>query len=174
MIYISYEFTKSDRASQHEAGLRCRDRLFRLLGYEELIPQIYSGNNGRPCIGRADIDFSVTHSAHLAACAVICNKDCPVPDDISMLPFSGSRVGFDAELIDRSRSVENLSKVCRRWFGEDAGSHEELFDIWTRHEAVGKMYGDGVLCKAGSEGCYVRSFSLENGDETYRLCICAK
>ena len=91
MIYFSYEFTESDRASQHEAGLRCRDRLFSLLGYAYLIPQIYTGANGRPCIERPDIDFSVTHSAHLAACAVICNKDYPVPDDISMLPFSGSR-----------------------------------------------------------------------------------
>lgn len=174
MIYISYEFTNSDRRSQHEAGLRCRDRLFSLLGYGGLIPQIYIGANGRPCIERADIDFSVTHSAHLAACALICGKDCPVPNDISVLSVSGNRIGFDAELVDSSRSLENLSKVCRRWFGEDAGSHGELFDIWTRHEAVGKMYGDGVLCKTGSEGCYVRSFTLENGDEAYRLCICAK
>ncbi|MGN1082398.1 MAG: hypothetical protein ACI4SJ_02540, partial [Candidatus Avispirillum sp.] len=67
MIYIAYRATDTDRASQHEAGIMCRDSLFRAAGIKT---EFAVKEGGRPYALCGGVDFSVTHSNRLAACAL--------------------------------------------------------------------------------------------------------
>lgn len=173
MIYIAYRTTDTDRASQHEAGIMCRDSLFRAAGIKT---EFAVKESGRPYALCGGADFSVTHSKRLAACALITDKEISAWDekDIKMitLPFSGTAVGLDAEFIDPDADKAKLSKIYERFFASPVSSAEEFYSLWTRREAFGKLCGDGVLCKRSDSGCKYESFTVDLCSGSYRMCVC--
>lgn len=173
MIYIAYMATDTLRASQHEAGIMCRDSLFRAAGIKT---EFAKKEGGRPYALCGGADYSVTHSKHLAACALITDKEIPKWDEkdinILTLPFSGTEIGLDAEFIDPDADTARLSRVYERFFATAVSSAEEFFNLWTRREAFGKLCGDGVLCKRSDSGCKYESFTVDLCSGSYRLCVC--
>ena len=173
MIYIAYRTTDTDRASQHEAGILCRDSLFRAAGIKT---EFAVKESGRPYALCGGADFSVTHSKRLAACALITDKEISAWDekDIKMitLPFSGTEIGLDAYFIDPDADKAKLSKIYERFFASPVSSAEEFYSLWTRREAFGKLCGDGVLCKRSDSGCKYESFTVDLCSGSYRMCVC--
>ena len=173
MIYIAYRTTDTDRASQHEAGIMCRDSLFRAA---DIKAEFAVKESGRPYALCGGADFSVTHSKRLAACALITDKEISAWDekDIKMitLPFSGTAVGLDVEFIDPDADKAKLSKIYERFFASPVSSAEEFYSLWTRREAFGKLCGDGVLCKRSDSGCKYESFTVDLCSGSYRMCVC--
>ena len=173
MIYIAYRTTDTDRASQHEAGILCRDSLFRAAGIKT---EFAVKESGRPYALCGGADFSVTHSKRLAACALITDKEISAWDkkDIKMitLPFSGTEIGLDAEYIDPDADTSRLSGIYERFFASPVSSAEEFYSLWTRREAFGKLCGDGVLCKRSDSGCKYESFTVDLCSGSYRMCVC--
>jgi len=93
------------------------------------------GKHGKPAIPAAPIQFNLSHSGALAACAVT----------------RGSEVGIDIELI---RPMPDLEDIARRFFypgdcsellelGEEARA-SAFFRYWTRTEAYVKALGIGL------------------------------
>lgn len=173
MIYIAYRATDTDRESQHEAGIMCRDSLFRAA---DIKTEFAVKESGRPYALCGGADFSVTHSKRLAACALITDKEISAWDekDIKMitLPFSGTEIGLDAEYIDPDADKAKLSKIYERFFASPVSSAEEFYSLWTRREAFGKLCGDGILCKRSDSGCKYESFTVDLCSGSYRMCVC--
>lgn len=108
-----------------EAGLSLSDRV---LSYEA---------GGRPYFPDPSIDFSITHTKGLVACALSVNAS-PV------------RIGLDAEALGL-RTPESMERISARFFCDAERSHflsspdERTFlAIWTGKEALCKQSGVGL------------------------------
>lgn len=182
MIYIAYTVTDPNRASQHEAGINCRNFLFLAAGINT---DFAKNEKGRPYAVSGEADFSVTHSNRLAACALVTDKTVTLPkqwDNLSnqagikiiSYPHNGSRIGLDAEYVDPRADTGRLCRVYERFFSSPVSSADEFYTLWTKREAFGKLHGDGVLCKQTDTDCRYESFTLKLGIDDYRICICFK
>ena len=95
---------------------------------------------GRPYFPDLPMDFSITHTANLVACALsVSSTDAPPP-----------RIGLDAEALG-SRSPESMGRIVSRFFSDAerqsflASPDESVFlEIWTGKEALCKQDGIGL------------------------------
>ena len=128
------------------------------------------GTNGKPCFpAYPEIQFSLSHSGMLAACAV-----------------SSRAVGVDAQEIVTGK--ESFRLIAKRYFTEEEqqevfrpeegeSGQEGAFDpvafakVWTRKEAYVKMTGEGLiaLLDFGKEPCFFPKVPEISG---YRVSIC--
>ena len=142
----------------------CAEMLARLaisryggIAYEKIIFGV--SEKGKPYAENADVFFNVSHSGEYAVCAA---DSAPVGIDIQKI------VPFDEAVARRVCSEKELAEIEK---SEDKGA--EFTKIWTRKEAVLKMYGSGIFgrdiknCIAGEN---VRS--QKYGD--YWISICAQ
>jgi 4'-phosphopantetheinyl transferase len=93
------------------------------------------GNRGKPALRGAALQFNLSHSGAMAACAVALDKE----------------IGIDIELI---RPMSDLESIARRFFHAEECrkllvlSEEDretaFFRCWTRKEAYIKALGDGL------------------------------
>ena len=100
MIYLAY--SKTDKSGRAEMSAECRRLLCVLLEHagEDRNVELSKDENGRPYIkGRKDLDFNLTHSDSLAACA---------------LSVRSGRVGIDAEPIKPVIPDERRKKFAER------------------------------------------------------------
>jgi len=112
--------------------------------------------NGRPHIKEnREIDFSLSHSGGIVACAV----------------STDGRVGVDIEKI-----TDKYERVAKRFFSEAeqgiAKNAEDFVRVWTRKEAYYKFFGKGSLSELDSEaddGVNIESFLL---DGEYFISVC--
>ena len=110
-----------------------RDVLGRYLGRppQELVFE--TGEHGKPFIPGTALQFNLSHSEELAACAVT----------------SGRSVGVDVEFI---RDVPELDAIATRFFtggereriGRADDRRQAFFECWTRKEAYIKAVGGGL------------------------------
>ena len=138
----------------HEVGLRERD-----MSYAE-------GEHGKPRFsGSADAAFSLSHSGHLAAAAML---DRP----------SACRVGLDVQRISRYRP-----ELVRRVFNAEdravmaactgEAERERLFTrLWCRAEAYAKATGQGLQWPCPTPSPQAHFTELDLGAEDYCGCLC--
>ena len=110
-----------------------RDLLGRYLGTPPEEIAFESGEHGKPFVPGTDLQFNLSHSENLAACAVT----------------SGRSVGVDVEFV---RTVPELDAIAARFF--TVGERERIvraedrlrafFECWTRKEAYIKGVGGGL------------------------------
>jgi len=125
--------------NNREAFIASHGWLRTLLGrYLEADPRSLEftfGNRGKPALRGAALQFNLSHSGAMAACAVALDEE----------------TGIDIELI---RPMSDLESVARRFFHTEECRHllalrEEdretaFFHCWTRKEAYIKALGDGL------------------------------
>jgi 4'-phosphopantetheinyl transferase len=113
-----------------------RDILGRYFGLRPEGVKIEHDSNGRPvAVGQEGFQFSLSHSAGLALCAV----------------SRGRRVGVDVE---RLRSTTPVGRIAARMFSpeeaaemlalSEADQRPAFFGLWTRKEAYAKATGESL------------------------------
>jgi len=96
-------------------------------------------SGGRPYFPDAPIDFSITHTSSLVACALSVGKSSSL-----------GRIGLDAEVLC-GRSPRSMERITARFFSDGerarflASPDESTFlEIWTAKEALCKQSGIGL------------------------------
>jgi len=88
------------------------------------LPTVEYTPSGKPVFSNAELHFSLSHSADLAA-ALISSAPC----------------GVDLELI-QVQTAERLYARCLST--AERQNHCDFFEIWTKKEAAAKLTGDGM------------------------------
>lgn len=169
MIYFSYTQCDDNYASQHSAGIKLRDKLFSALGING---NVTVREDGRPCID-ANADFSVSHSKHLAICAVLCDFP-PTSDEFDTIKLYGKEIGIDAEYIDPNADFNRLFKIAKRYLNAVPASADEFYTLWTRREAFGKLCGEGFFHRSDDCGCTYHIFDIACNYGVYRVTVCVR
>jgi len=173
MIYIAFEKCKNTPASQHEAGVSARNKLFSHFGIRA---EVKKTENGKPYIDDQSIHFSVSHSECFAVCALRCKtENYDLPDDIFTLFEDGEGdIGVDLQKLPDEERLDRLNKIALRYFGK---AFETAFDFtleWTKKEAFCKYMGSS-LADAFKEDDSAREFFsgvVELNNEKYVMAIC--
>ena len=135
MIYLAYSKTnKRGRVEMSAEGRRLLGFLLEETG-EDIHVELLKDKNGRPYIkGRKDLDFNISHSNDMVACA---------------LSIGSGRVGIDTEPVMPTIPDDRRKKFAERYFSR--GELELLMKephsfskIWTGKEAVLKRSGAGL------------------------------
>ncbi len=107
-----------------------------LLWYGGGAGELVYGENGRPFLRGADLDFNIAHTADAVFCAIARGE--------------GARVGIDAEASERAGRLDRV-QFSERWFCEEElrtyredPTAERFLRIWTRKEAAVKYSGRGM------------------------------
>lgn len=130
------------KSAESTAGRRLLDLLLKKNGLFVTSANIKIGESGKPYLdGYPEVDFNITHSKGLVACA---------------LSIGEGRVGIDAEPIGRECPPERQKALAARFFSEDEqnrlSSGEMTFtELWTRREAYLKMTGEGFANGIGKK-----------------------
>ena len=119
-----------DRETGHEAGRR----LLRELYQEEVgepLPEILTGDRGKPYLKGSPLHLSISHTPNHAFCVL-----------------SDRRIGLDAEELDRKirlRLAEKiLSPVEKAQFDRAQDKRKTLLTFWVLKEAYVKLTGEGL------------------------------
>lgn len=171
--------------SQHEAGVRLRDEMLRVLcGITSPSVIVEAGQKPR-LADRPEISFSVSHSGPMVICALsfpgTARMDgtrvvCDSPD--------APEVGADVERVRDASESSRLRKIARRFFPErDAARLDALpeteyprafCEIWTAMESYVKRTGEGFARGfAHVDLTHVRRVTdaVESDGETYIISV---
>lgn len=92
------------------------------------------GENGKPCLSGGGVEFNLSHSGNLAACAV---SALPVGVDVEAFRH------FDEKLLRHICQERELANLRERAAPED---EDRLFtELWTIKESFLKYLGTGIL-----------------------------
>ena len=147
---------------------RLLDMLLQDVGLREKNMQYVEGEHGKPRFTDTVVgtgDFSLSHSGHLAAAALI-NRP------------SAYRVGIDVQHVTRYKP-----EIVRRVFTPEEcaamaactseAAREALFtERWCRAEAFAKATGRGLQLPAQVPGSEAQFMMLQTGEPDYAGCIC--
>lgn len=171
--------------SQHEAGVRLRDEMLRVLcGITS--PSVTDEAGQKPRLAdRPEISFSVSHSGPVVICALsfpgTARMDgarvvCDSPD--------APEVGADVERVRDVSEAPRLRRIARRFFPEgeaarldalpDADYPRAFCEIWTAMESYVKRTGEGFARGfAPVDLTHVRRItdSVESDGETYIISV---
>ncbi len=173
MIYIAFEKCENTPASQHEAGVIARDRLFSLF---HIIADVKTNENGKPFIDDNSYHFSISHSGTIACCALRCKEEnYGLPEDIfTVFENCEGDVGIDIQQVPLPSELERMNRIAARYFGGTYDTTECFARAWTRKEALCKYEGT-VLVKAlkmdESEHSFFTGTMEINGDK-YAISVC--
>jgi len=134
--------------------------------------EILRTEKGRPYFKSLPVEFSISHSANVWACAM---GDCPV--------------GLDVQKNKEAKTIEIAKRFFTKQEADFIANHDSkiFFQIWTRKEAVVKFTGEGIgfgfdkFSVVDSGGfmenlqwpceCHVESLSIF---EHFECCICTQ
>jgi 4'-phosphopantetheinyl transferase len=121
-----------------------RTVLSRYLGVDPSAVRLTVDERGKPCLGRGEPSFNLSHSGALCLIAV----------------WAGGQVGIDVEIVERARPLD-VAGVARRAFGAQeaarleglppAAARLELLRLWVRYEARLKCLGGAAEDSAEQE-----------------------
>ena len=131
---------RSKTAHASLAGLWLLQKMARDAGVELFGKSLAYEEGGRPYFPDLPMDFSITHTEGLVACAIsLFSSDAPPP-----------RLGLDAEAFG-TRSPESMARIASRFFTDAErqsflASPDEItfLSIWTGKEALCKQDGIGL------------------------------
>lgn len=140
--------------SQHEAGIRLRDdMLCRFCGIDN--PAVATLPGGKPClVDRADISFSLSHSASVAICALSFPGTGEAGEATVLYDGTDApEVGVDVEIVKDEGHASRLRRLADRYFPAEAvGRLRDIPDgdyplafcrTWTALESFVKRTGEG-------------------------------
>ena len=93
--------------------------------------EILTSSNGKPYVKNSDIEFNISHSGEMVACAL---SDTPIGVDIEKVRE------IDDKLIDFVCTADEKKYVCEK----DETKQPRFFEIWTAKEAFFKCDGSGI------------------------------
>ena len=133
--------SRSKTARESLAGLYLLQKMAADAGVELFGKSLAYEAGGRPYFPGLPLDFSITHTASLVACAL------SLPSSPDAPPV---RIGLDAEALG-ARSIESMERIASRFFTDAerevflASPDESTFlKIWTGKEALCKQDGIGL------------------------------
>ena len=96
--------------------------------------ELFFGENGKPCLPGGGVEFNLSHSGNLAACAV-----SPLPVGVDVEAFRH----FDEKLLRHIYQERELAVLRERAAPED---EDRIFtELWTIKESFLKYLGTGIL-----------------------------
>lgn len=173
MIYIAFNKCDKAPASQKEAGVIARDRIFSLFNITD---EVKRTENGKPYIENSDYCFSISHSETLAVCALRCKfENYDLPEDIFTIFEDGEgEVGIDVQISPNETDFDRLNKISQRYFNKEFSSAKDFIYHWTKTEALCKYKG-AVLAEEFKADLSENSFfcgELEFDNEKYIMSVC--
>lgn len=138
---LGREINEENRKNaESEAARKLLDRLLIKVGSHLTSADIIKEENEKPRFADGGIDFNITHSKGLVACA---------------LSLGQGRIGIDAERIHGSISPARQGALVRRFFSEKEkkalADGESFVSLWTKREAYLKMTGEGFAKGIGKD-----------------------
>ncbi len=131
---------RSKTARSSLAGLWLLERMARDAGIDLAGRSLAYEAGGRPYFPDLPIDFSITHTEALVACALSLS-----PSDAPLL-----RIGLDAEARG-ARTPESMARIASRFFSDaerkaflSSPDESTFLRIWTGKEALCKQDGIGL------------------------------
>ncbi len=120
---------------------------------------------GKPYFAELPYFFSLSHS-----------------DGLSVAVLSDKPIGIDLEWLSDNRDVLRLSKRFFTLSEHDAvcssqDAKKEFYSLWTKHEALAKISGDGLasICRDPlSSDVFFKQFKLSLGNKNAIISLCAK
>ena len=173
MIYIAFEKCKNTPASQHEAGVSAKNKLFSHFGKND---EVKKNENGKPYIDNPDYHLSISHSGDLAACGLRCKaENYELPDDIfTIFEDSEGEIGIDIQVFPFDNDLERLNKIGTRFFCKTFDTAEDFVYHWTKAEAFCK-YNGSVLADSFKADFNNKSFfcgTVEFNSAKYIMSVC--
>lgn len=143
MIYIAFNKCDKAPASQREAGVVARDRLFSLFGIKA---EAKKAENGKPYIDDKRYHFSISHTVSVAVCALRCKEEnYDLPEDIFTIFEDGDgEIGIDIEAIPTDSDLERFNRIAKRYFKKSFDSSKDFIYHWTKSEALCKYHGSSL------------------------------
>ncbi len=173
MIYIAFMKCENTPASQHEAGVALRDRLFSFFG---IIDEVKRTENGKPYVDDPRYHFSISHTNEIAVCAMRCHEEnYNLPEDVFTVFEDGEgEIGIDIQAFPSDNELERLNKIAARFFDKTFDTAEDFVYHWTKAEAFCKNNGS-VLADAFKADFNNKSFfccTIEFDSAKYIMSVC--
>ena len=139
VIYIR-TMKNMDRQQRRKQGLQWLYEAVSASGHPEITPQtcpVQRTEKGKPYFGdRPEIQFSISHSRGLWACAV---ADRPVGLDLQY-----HKTGRLDNIPGRFFHPEEAAWLAKQGAEEDNSFRNAFFDVWTAKESYVKWTGEGI------------------------------
>ncbi len=173
MIYIAFNKCENTPASQREAGVIARNRLF---SFFDIADEVKRTENGKPYIDNGDYCFSISHSECVAVCALRCKaENYDLPEDIFTIFEDGEgEIGIDIQLCPDEENLDRLNKISERYFRKNFSSAKDFIYHWTKTEAFCKHKGS-PLAEVFNADLGKNSFfcgEIEFDNEQYIMSVC--
>ena len=199
MIFIEFASGGKSLADERAAAaLLAEKMIFKYTGRRLKYADAKRTDKGKPYFEElCGVDFSISHSGCLVVCAVSVES---MENSIGALPFCGDmeiqnayfidtapghiRVGADIELV--TENTERFLRVSKRYFTASENEYinsggfdpERFFEIWTKKESLGKMFGTGLSGVLYNENlseigdAQFQSFKIKTDSGEYVGCVC--
>ena len=155
MIYIAFNNCENTPASQREAGVIARDRLF---SFFDIADEVKRTENGKPYFKNfPDFNFNISH---IDGAIAICFSDYPVGVDIEKIRT------FNPKVTNRYFNETEKDYVLRN--GKNTNKH--FFEIWTKKEAYIKCYGLTLKELKNTNTSHIHTF--QKGE--YIISVCSE
>ncbi|MBR4071199.1 MAG: hypothetical protein IKK26_01415 [Clostridia bacterium] len=173
MIYIAFEKCENTPASQHEAGVSARNKLFSQFGINDIVKK---NENGKPYIDNSDYHFSVSHSGNMAVCALRCKEEkYDLPDEIfTIFEDSEGEIGIDIQDFPSVNDLEKLNRISVRYFDKTFDEADDFIYHWTKTEAYCKYIGSALadVFKAETSDKSFFCGTIEFHNVKYIMSVC--
>ena len=178
-LHVTHLAVQESRHAQREAESAAAHRLLKGLAAELGLPEarIAKTEKGRPFFeGLPTVDFSLSHTAGLAVCALSYSTGASIP-----------RVGVDAES-KAPYSDAKITALAARFFGEHEQAHvaaatdkqTAFTEVFVRKEAFAKYTGEGLARHWGGTDTLHPDFEHTQGvrffayqENNIHICLCA-